>query len=1220
MEVYLHGLPPHLTDFGLKEQLGRFTKALRISDWSCQKPRKRAYGFLTFLHPEDGERFLAQHQQAALPGAHRASAPLRDAQIVILGIKISCRRSNKNPDSFLLKSLVKAAEDRLKAATHVQPPKAKIIFALQSLSGGYYEYDNNELVYAPEVEWTALKGTAKFAKRAIVLEFEGRHGKQRIEIPYRIVEAMAICSRHAALTLTLWEPPRFYQADNSALIEAMASLSIGPRSTIPQRSRLVRPVDTTSGHPDILGQLLIYRICVSPVDFDLMTSRLHEQAILTMYYRNIMVLPLHRRKGLHQGMENLKNSIQVCSSRVPFNVLFQMEALVRNGFLPPWIVGQLLDKMKQRYTVIPNLSRDAAIKDSGIMARAVKKLFSQIPFPGPDVDPSVFDVDEIWKFLEDNARAITHLIQEKARSNLAMVHKVNITPTGMTLHGPEPEAKNRVLRRFPEHNDHFIRVQFCDENGADLQFNSKISNDHIYGRFRNVFKNGIYLGGRAYGFLGFSHSSLRSHTAWFVAPFVHKSALQTYFSIISFLGDFQDITSPARCAARIGQAFSETPLAISLSEFGIKTCEVRDVTSKDGSRVFSDGVGTVSESVVEAIRATIAQRKGTPTCFQIRWAGAKGMLALDTRLEGDIMCFRPSMIKFQSKASSDLEICDIANKPIPMVLNRQMIKILEDMGVQDSWFLRRQDERMRALQLITAHIANTVHFLNRQNVASLIGFPQLLRRLDSIGIDYRADQFMASVVEATVLRELRLLKYKARIPVPQGVTLFGIMDETGYLDEGEVFITFDNAHFIQDLSMDLDNCRMIITRSPALHPGDIQLATNVIPPDHHPLRSLRNCIVFSQKGERDLPSCLSGGDLDGDIYGIIWDPEAVQGCVRTYQPADYPRVQQLDIGRVVQREDMSNFFIQFMATDQLGVIAVKHMIVADQRDAGTVDPDCILLAEMHSTGVDYSKTGIAVNMALLKKVKHSKYRPDFLSPAPPANIKDRTEICFDEIASLETAEEDEDDDEGPKYLTYRSDKINGKLYRAIDEEKIWYRDIKISANRSTAIWDEIFRYLVAECNKIMGGFYYAHAKGEAWEIRHAYEDAISNAALEYSEHASKEITELEVFTGTIFNSSGVQTPRQRDGSVRLKDEFDRILSWTASMIRKGSHPSAALSEDILALSIACLDVGIASTQRATRLSMGRRKAGLESFRVVAACCAFRELDAAVTRTAQSSTR
>jgi hypothetical protein len=267
---------------------------------------------------------------------------------------------------------------------------------------------------------------------------------------------------------------------------------------------------------------------------------------------------------------------------------------------------------------------------------------------------------------------------------------------------------------------------------------------------------------------------------------------------------------------------------------------------------------------------------------------------------------------------------------------RQIIKILEDIGVPNSWFIKAQEKHLHALQLITAHIANTVHFLNRQKIASSVGFPRFLRRLESIGIDYRRDRFMSSVVEATVLCELRLLKHKARIPIAQGATLFGVMDETGYLDEGEVYVTFDKAPFLHPRALELDGRQMIITRSPALHPGDIQLAINVVPPDHHPLRFLRNCIVFSQKGERDLPSCLSGGDLDGDIYGIIWDAEAVRGC-EMRKPSDYPRVQQLDIGREVTREDMYAFFIEFMATDQLGVIATKHMILADQKELGTID-------------------------------------------------------------------------------------------------------------------------------------------------------------------------------------------------------------------------------------------------------------------------------------------
>ena len=181
-----------------------------------------------------------------------------------------------------------------------------------------------------------------------------------------------------------------------------------------------------------------------------------------------------------------------------------------------------------------------------------------------------------------------------------------------------------------------------------------------------------------------------------------------------------------------------------------------------------------------------------------------------------------------------------------------MIKILEDMGTPDSWFMQLQQQELDSLKFVTAHIANTIGFLKRQNVADVIGFPRLLRRLDNAGIDYRKDRFLAAVVEAAVLRELRLLKHKARIPVPHGVTLFGIMDETGYLNENEIYVAFDDAPFIQDRYMSLDNRPMIVTRSPALHPGDIQFAINIIPPEHHPLRQLRNCIVFSRKGARDL--------------------------------------------------------------------------------------------------------------------------------------------------------------------------------------------------------------------------------------------------------------------------------------------------------------------------------------------------------------------------------
>ena len=377
----------------------------------------------------------------------------------------------------------------------------------------------------------------------------------------------------------------------------------------------------------------------------------------------------------------------------------------------------------------------------------------------------------------------------------------------------QPEAKNRILRRYPNHTEYFLRVQFQDEDGRELRFNAKVDNERIYKRFRDVLTNGIAIAGRMYSCLGWSHSSLRSHSAWCIAPFVYDGRLQTHKTIKESLGNFGSIPSPARCAARIGQAFSETPFAISLEENGIIYREIPDIYSEDGNRIFSDGVGTISRGVVQAIADALPSRKLEPTCYQIRWGGAKGMVALDTELSGNVIRIRPSMIKFDANDRADLEICDMANKPIPLVLNRQMIKILEDLAVSSEWFFKHQDRELRRLRQITATTPNTATYLKRQKVADKVGLPQLIRRLDGMGLDYKRDRFLGSVVEVTVLRELRLLKHKARIPIENGVTLFGICDETGFLEENEIFVTFDSGFpFVREHALDLGDMKMIVTR------------------------------------------------------------------------------------------------------------------------------------------------------------------------------------------------------------------------------------------------------------------------------------------------------------------------------------------------------------------------------------------------------------------------
>lgn len=337
-----------------------------------------------------------------------------------------------------------------------------------------------------------------------------------------------------------------------------------------------------------------------------------------------------------------------------------------------------------------------------------------------------------------------------------------------------------------------------------------------------------------------------------------------------------------------------------------------------------------------------------------RGAGAKGMVSLDTRLEGKSLLLRKSMIKFTGSGASDIEICGSAARPLPMYLNRQLIKILEDLGIHPDIFMGLQNTAVERLRCTTLSPAHAASFLERERVGKAARVPWLIRKLQTTGFDFLEDPFLRGTVELAVLSQLRELKHRSRIFVENGVTLYGIMDETDTLTEGQIYCCTE-SHVITG--------EVAVTRAPALHPGDIQIAMAVDVPDECPLNALHNCVVFSQRGQRDLPSQLSGGDLDGDLFNIIYDPQLLPP--RVVEPADYPRVTARDIGRQVTREDMTDFFIEFMENDQLGRIAMLHMQLADRKDGGTQHPDCITLAQLHSTAVDFSKTGIQVSCGLV---------------------------------------------------------------------------------------------------------------------------------------------------------------------------------------------------------------------------------------------------------------
>lgn len=331
------------------------------------------------------------------------------------------------------------------------------------------------------------------------------------------------------------------------------------------------------------------------------------------------------------------------------------------------------------------------------------------------------------------------------------------------------------------------------------------------------------------------------------------------------------------------------------------------------------------------------------------------MVSFDSTLNGAALRLRNSMVKFEAANALDIEICGAGINPLPFYLNRQLIKILEDLKVPAQAFLQLQKAEIDRLQVTTRSPILVANFLEHSNVAKSAKLPSIIRLLHSLKISFSNDDFLRQTVEMALLLRIRELKYRSRIPVEAARTLYGIMDETGFLKENQIYCVIESDAHKREVLVRPD---VIITRSPALHPGDVQIVDAVDVPPSSPLNQLHNCIVFSQHGDRDLPSKLSGGDLDGDLYNIIYDDKLLPGLIAS--PADYDRVPEPPHTQAVERVDIIDFFLKFMQQDQLGRIATLHQTFADQKPAGTFDPDCELLAELHSTAVDFQKTGIPV--------------------------------------------------------------------------------------------------------------------------------------------------------------------------------------------------------------------------------------------------------------------
>ena len=316
-------------------------------------------------------------------------------------------------------------------------------------------------------------------------------------------------------------------------------------------------------------------------------------------------------------------------------------------------------------------------------------------------------------------------------------------------------------------------------------------------------------------------------------------------------GNFSELAyEPARLAARWSQAFSATDPSITLNPNEIRRIE--DRISPQGS-VFTDGCGTISPELIGAAwkklkktKARYSKLRVKPSSMQFRLGGAKGVVVVDPTLEGKVICLRPSQIKFDGLDNLTFDVQSTSSRPRPMFLNRPLIMLLEHLGVEPKEIKDLQKASIREVETIRTSLSQATKVLLQHNLGASYHLPSLFNNISkyleldiSDGPDSLHHLLVEEALYCAATHALREIKHRAHILVPGSVTLLGVSDEYDCLAEGEIFATiYDESkkteQFIEG--------EVLITRSPQVHPGDVQLVTAVRRPE---LKHLKNVVVFS---------------------------------------------------------------------------------------------------------------------------------------------------------------------------------------------------------------------------------------------------------------------------------------------------------------------------------------------------------------------------------------
>ncbi|PPD73110.1 hypothetical protein GOBAR_DD29982 [Gossypium barbadense] len=558
---------------------------------------------------------------------------------------------------------------------------------------------------------------------------------------------------------------------------------------------------------------------------------------------------------------------------LPYNILFKVNALLQHGYLPPTALDSRFFELVDPCRIETLFIEHALEKMHGLRDCCY--------------DPVKWLNDRYKEYRKADKRPRPPKLDE----GLVAVRRIQVTPSKVYFSGPDVNLSNRVLRSYIKDIDNFLRVSFVDEelgkiHSTDLSTPSTSSTDgkpsRIYQRILSTLRNGILVGDKKFEFLACSTSQLRENSIWM---FASKPGL-TADDIRGQMGHIHVIRNVAKYAARLGQSLSSSRETLEVHQDEIE--EIPDIEVETGGNKynFSDGIGKISAKLARQVAWKCGLRQ-TPSAFQIRYGGYKGVVAVDPSSSVKLS-LRKSMQKFEADSTS-LDVLSWS-KYHTCYLNRQIIILMSTLGVKDSVFKAKQKAFLARLDAMLMDPEKAKEALEGIHHGEIV---KVLREMLLCGYKPDSEPFLSMMLRTIRASKLLDLRTRTRISIDKGGILMGCLDETGTLEYGQVFVqystkpsqsssgdfrSYQNSHVVEG--------KVVIAKNPCLHPGDLRVLEAV---DAVVLHHMVDCIVFPQKGHRPHPNECSGSDLDGDLYFVSWDEDLIPPC--RYPPMDYGAAQ-----------------------------------------------------------------------------------------------------------------------------------------------------------------------------------------------------------------------------------------------------------------------------------------------------------------------------------------